>query len=376
MNLALVLTNDWELFGDGSGNYFELQHNPTLDLLNILKDYNAKITLMAEVAQQFGFQSIIEEHNWAKDVVNAWEDIVQQTVSLGNDVQLHYHPQWINAFYEHSKWFLNDKHWSIAKLESSEIYSTLLKAKNYLEHTIRQTNKDYKCIAFRAGAYYIEPSKNVIPTLEEIGIKCDSSVTKGLFTKGYFDYCNAESNVLPWRANREAIKQEGNSNIVEFPIYSEVGFESPIIKKFFPKFYYLLRYGIDVHKQELEWAIQRDKVKSIKYPRANRVYKKNEAKDVGHYVKQILGRQAIQLDYDYLPASVFVKVIENIFNHPDLKSLRDQNITIPVIASGHIKDAYNNDNLKWILEKLNNKMRNSVKYWTLSEAFNNYSKHL
>ncbi len=372
MKLALVLTNDWELFGDGSGDYFELQHNPTLDLLKVLKDHNAKITLMAEVAQQFGFHSLVKEHKWANEITNAWESIVKQTVSEGNDVQLHYHPQWINAFYEHSKWFLSDKHWSIAKLESNEISNILSKGKSYLEKVIKEVNKDYKCIAFRAGAYYIEPSSNVIKPLEELGIKCDTSVTKGLYTKGFYDFRDAKSNVFPWRISKDSIKYSGNANIIEFPIYSEIGFESPAFKKFFPKLYFLLRYGIDVRKQELDWAKQRDKVKSIKYPRSNRVYKKNESKEIKHYINQILGNQAIQLDYDYLPATVFVKVLENVFNHQDLKKYRNKDITIPVIASGHIKDAHTNDNLKWILEKINSKLGNEVKFWTLTEAYNNY----
>ena len=44
MKIGLVLTNDWELFGDGSGDYYELQYKPLEDLLKILKEYEAKIT--------------------------------------------------------------------------------------------------------------------------------------------------------------------------------------------------------------------------------------------------------------------------------------------------------------------------------------------
>lgn len=372
MNLALVLTNDWELFGDGSGDYFEIQHKPTLDLLNVLKDHNAKITLMAEVAQQFGFKSISQQYPWAKEVSSAWEEIVKQTIKMGNDVQLHYHPQWIGANYDGQKWALNEKHWSIAHLEKNEMKDILSNAKIYLEGLIKEVKPDYKCIGFRAGAYYIEPSKYVIEVLKEIEILCDSSVTKGLNTKGFFDYRDASNNIIPWQISNQSVKYSGDSGMIEFPIYSEIGFESPAIKKFFPKLYYLIRYGIDINDRELIWAKERDKIKGVRYPRSNRVYKKNEAKDINHYVKQILGKQAIQLDYDYMPASVFVKVLENVFNHPEVKKLRNKNITIPVIASGHIKDAFSNDNLKWILEKINKNLENEVKYWTLSEAYNNY----
>jgi len=52
MKLALILTNDWELFGDGSGDYFEIQHKPLEELLDTVEDHGAKLTVMAEVGQQ------------------------------------------------------------------------------------------------------------------------------------------------------------------------------------------------------------------------------------------------------------------------------------------------------------------------------------
>jgi hypothetical protein len=44
MRLGLVLTNDWELYGDGSGDYFEVQERPLRSLLRAAEDYGAKIT--------------------------------------------------------------------------------------------------------------------------------------------------------------------------------------------------------------------------------------------------------------------------------------------------------------------------------------------
>ena len=58
MNLGLIITNDWEVFGDGSGDYFELQHKPLEALLKVVEEYGAKLTVMAEVGQQWAHQTL------------------------------------------------------------------------------------------------------------------------------------------------------------------------------------------------------------------------------------------------------------------------------------------------------------------------------
>ena len=62
MKIGLVFTNDWELFGDGSGDYFEVQHNPLKDLLKVFDKYNAKLSIMAETFQQLKHREHIESN--------------------------------------------------------------------------------------------------------------------------------------------------------------------------------------------------------------------------------------------------------------------------------------------------------------------------
>ena len=52
MRFRIILTNDWELFGNGRGDYFEIQHNPLKELMEVISVYDAKLTIFAEVAQQ------------------------------------------------------------------------------------------------------------------------------------------------------------------------------------------------------------------------------------------------------------------------------------------------------------------------------------
>lgn len=376
MKIALIFTNDWELYGDGSGEYFEIQHNPLLELTKILGQYGAKMTIMAEVFQQLKHIEFTDSNKSFKNITESWEKILQDSYNAGHDVQLHLHPQWNEAKYENNEWLLGDN-WSIGKRPKDQIENFISKGKTYLESVIRKVDENYMCNCFRAGAYYIEPSSNVIDTLEKNEFICDTSVTKGTYVDGYYDYRKAYSNILPWSIGSEGvIKKSDNSKLIELPIHSAISIDSEAFKKFVPDIYYKLRFGVSLSEAEKSWMRERDKVKSVRYPVSRRAYKKHENKNISWYVNKILSKNAIQLDYDYLPASVFVKMLENIFNDKALKKYRTTDIVIPIIASGHVKDMHNTDNVKGILDGIDNKLKDKVVYLKLSEAAEYSKKNL
>lgn len=374
MKLGLVLTNDWELFGDGSGDYFDVQHNPSLNMLDLLNEYDAKMTLFAEVGQQWGFQSLIGQHESAEKIVNDWENLIRKYYTSGHDVQLHIHPQWTDGSYINNQWQLNDKNWSIGKLKADEKYSLLKRGKEYLEQVVSQVDNEYKCNIFRAGAYYIEPSSEVISSLDKLGFLADTSVTKGKIVSSEFDYTNAPDNLIPWRIKESVAIENNDGKIIELPIYSHFTLDSEVLRKFLPSLYFKWKFGKSPSHKEQEWAKERDRIKSIRYPIERRAYKKKEIRHFWWYVSKFISKNPIQLDYDYLPATAFVEIIKKILNNKKYEQYFKNGITLPVIASGHIKDAHNNDNLRWILEKIKNELSNEVEFWTMSQAVKQFKK--
>ena len=133
MKLGLIVSNDWELFGDGSGDYAEVQHQPLEALLQTVEDHGAKLTVMAEVAQQWAHQRIAPHAPWAHEVVEAWESILRETIARGSDVQLHLHPQWLHARYEQDAWHVDYDQWAIGDLDRASIESHLREGKQYLD---------------------------------------------------------------------------------------------------------------------------------------------------------------------------------------------------------------------------------------------------
>jgi hypothetical protein len=371
MKLGLVFTNDWELFGDGSGDYFEVQHNPMLETLEMISKLGAKITIMAEVGQQFAYLKLSDSQPDAKKISESWEKILEDTVRHNFDVQLHFHPQWLNSNYENGKWNLDMEHWAISSLPPESINNILIEGKNYLESLLQKIKPNYKCIAFRAGAYCIQPSNEVIDSLKKTGFLADTSVTKGLVSEGFYDFKDAYSNIIPWFVEDDINKQgEKNEGILEMPIYSIYNYDSQAFKKYFPSLYYRIKFSTKLKEYELAWQNKREKVKNLRYPRSQRFYKANVNKNLNWYLSAILSKQAIQLDYDFLPPGVFVKMLKSIYNINEVKKYKNEDIILPVVATGHIKDSYNCNNLKWILEKINLELPDKVVYLTLSEAVN------
>ena len=258
MKLALIFTNDWELFGDGSGDYFEVQHQPLLDLVNTFEAHGAKLTVMAEVFQQIKHLEFEKENDSFKKITEAWETIIQEVYSRGHDVQLHIHPQWNEAKYKNKEWFLGDN-WSIGKRPKLQIEDFIKQGKSYLESVVNGVDKGYSSNCFRAGSYYIEPSDLVIETLNKFQFDCDVSVTKGGYVESYYDYRKAYSNLLPWRIGAKGVNTKmENASLMELPIYSAFGLDSEALKKYVPRLYYQLRFGVKPTQLELEWIKERD----------------------------------------------------------------------------------------------------------------------
>lgn len=377
MKLGLVFTNDWELYGDGSGDFWDVQYYPMIEFLDVLEQYGAKMTIMAELGQQLSYKSISEFNNDAKKISDAWDYLIVDAIKRKHDVQLHFHPQWLGAKYN-EKWELT-KDWSIGKLDVNEVEKIISTGKNYLESILHQHDSNYQCICFRAGAYYIEPSEKVVQTLIKYNFLCDTSVTKGLISDGYFDYSHAYSNVLPYfLSNDVKFKSPEETSLLEIPIYSKIAFQSNVLKKFFPKLYLNFWSGLEIPHDEIQWANQRDILKNQRYPREKRFYKQNQKKNLSFYLNQILSKVAIQLDYDYLYPTEFVNILEKIFDDDDIKHLQNKDVILPIVSSGHIKDVPDTKNIDKILKLIKQNLGDKIVFMTLSEAvkyfFENKSK--
>ena len=381
MQIGLIFSNDWEVFGDGSGDYFVVQHEPLQQCLKATSDHGASMSIMAEVGQQiWGFRKLGESQEWAHEIAEAWESILADTIRAGGDVQLHLHPQWIGADFVDGSWDLDYDKWSIGRLPEAEVYNALKTGKDYLESILKPIKSDYTCHSFRAGAYCIQPSQTVIRVLEQLGFKADTSVTKGYFDASFYDYRNAHSNVLPWKIGSDVRFPSPDGSLLEIPIYSFSMIESLGLRAVLggtkaKNLSYKLSLGVPYHEEDQKWFRERDRIRAERYPAQNRPMQQSSS----HKIKGLLSSKEgllsivawpnkIQLDYDYLPPNVFVKAIERIFDEKWARRYADTDLIIPVMASGHVKNMHNADNLNRILELARTSLGDRLVFWNLDQA--------
>lgn len=234
---SLILTLDYELYGNGSGDIYTHIIEPTKRILALAAQYKAKITFFVEVIEFWRIDEEWKRGNKMGYTTNPIDDIrnqLQDAYKDGHDIQLHLHPQWVDAKYEKGQWVVNLNEWRLGGYKKEGGYSLLNLLKNgkkTLEEWINPIDANYECIALRAGGYNIQPSQEIVTAMKEAGLKIDSSIYPGgkeTGTLSNYDYSNIEKDKEYWQASNE-LEKEGTNGIYELPI---VAFPIPRWKKF------------------------------------------------------------------------------------------------------------------------------------------------
>jgi hypothetical protein len=198
--IYLALVDDWELRGNGSGDMAKIQFEPIRKLVSIYNKYGIRGTFNAEVMQQLSCRRLQPKHQELKMLADTWDHILLETHSQGHDIQLHIHPQWLDAEYTDGKWLLK-ANWSILKHNPDEVYKMLLAGKEYLEKLLQPADSNYRCVSFRSGAWCIAPSPFIMQLLVKIGIVFDISIVAGIRYDNkniQLDYASCEEGFLPF----------------------------------------------------------------------------------------------------------------------------------------------------------------------------------
>lgn len=198
--IHLALTHDWELRGDGSGDIEQIQFAPLRRLLSIYQKSGARTTFMPDVMQQLTFRRFEEKYPELKLLADAWEEHVLDACGRGHDIQLHLHSQWSDAKFDAGRWRLAGS-WSLLDYPRERAAPMLSATKSHLESVVRRGYPNYRCIAFRASALALAPSKYLLPVLAETGIEIDVSMAGGFFLNNQtldLDYRGCEESFLPY----------------------------------------------------------------------------------------------------------------------------------------------------------------------------------
>jgi len=184
--IQLVLSDDWELYGDGSGDMRRIQFETLRTLTDIYEQAGLRGSFNAEVMQQLQHLQWGREHPHLLDLANEWRRLLRDTFARGHDVQLHLHPQWHAAQYVDGNWLLSGD-WSLSKHPPAQVNDMLRAGVAYLESELRPVDPTYRCVAYRAGAWSLGTGPLGLPALVDAGIRLDISVAPGLVKTGEVD---------------------------------------------------------------------------------------------------------------------------------------------------------------------------------------------
>lgn len=175
--IKVLLTFDYEIFfGKNYTNYEEVLFMPTDILLQKGKELGIPLVFFPDM-----LSIALPNENIDNEYTEAFISQLNNAISQGNDVQMHFHPHWINAKYDKNTciWSLVDGIWSFSDLVRQygehEGKALLYKAHNCFLNTFKK-----QPIAFRAGGFSISNDDiSLLSYLIELSYRFDSSVVPG-----------------------------------------------------------------------------------------------------------------------------------------------------------------------------------------------------
>ncbi len=224
MRFRVLFTLDYEIHGNGSGSPRALMVDPTERLLAQLDRHGARLTVMADVAEILRFGRHRDETGRDEFAFEAIRRQLQGAVRAGHDVQLHLHPSYYNARYVDGRLEQDYAEYDLARLPDDRLDRIVREAKGWLEELLRPVDPGYRCVAFRAANWSMNPARGIVRALARNGIDIDTSVFKYGRRNGMvsFDYGAAHDALVPWRVDEEDVcRRDPRGPVREFPIYCE-----------------------------------------------------------------------------------------------------------------------------------------------------------
>jgi len=168
----VVLTFDYELFlGLDSGTAQNSILIPTNEVIKLLKKYNAKAIFFVDIT----YLLTLQKYNH-KDLDQILRQL-KELRDLGSSIELHLHPQWLDAKPNKDRWFFDSfERYRLHSLDEKEIKELFDKSVSFMQKEL-----NIKPIAFRAGGWSVMPFGKLKDAFVKNGIKIDMSVLPGFY---------------------------------------------------------------------------------------------------------------------------------------------------------------------------------------------------
>ncbi len=213
MKFHLILTLDYELFGNGTGCIDKCIVEPVDRLLDILEPFDCHCTFFVDALEFIAIRREAGAPQFTS--VGRLEEQLRQINAGKHSLQLHLHPQWLDARWGGDEWLLNHQFWRIGDMPRDRIDEAVLKGMAYL-----QEFTDRPVTTFRAGGWAIQPGREALDSLKENGILVDTTVAPGARNpaKGdWFDFRRCPDKPF-WKIDNDPCSEDAKGRLLEVPI--------------------------------------------------------------------------------------------------------------------------------------------------------------
>ncbi|MEO5346588.1 MAG: hypothetical protein H7834_09455 [Magnetococcus sp. YQC-9] len=180
--IHLLYSADYELFLGGIALPEEaVLIEPTARLLACCDRVGIPLTLFADVACLWRYRALGLER-----FPELAEAQLVDAIRCGHDVQSHLHPHWENTRIADGRFLFDPKDYLCGTCvkdpyeRRARTVAWLRRAATHLSDLLTPHAPDYRCIAFRAGGYGLQPDEAMLlAALSETGYRIDSSIIPG-----------------------------------------------------------------------------------------------------------------------------------------------------------------------------------------------------
>lgn len=228
--IYILYSDDYEVFS--GGNYSSEEKvllETTEHLLSACEDIGVPMTLFCDLMCLWRYREL--GYDTFPDSV---DNQLKQTIKKGHDIQAHIHPHWLETeiifdkeggnryIFEPSKFLLGNWVSEGGLTLRNFCINIFTKAKTYLEDLLCPVNQSYRCIAFRAGGYGMQPhTKEILEAMWDTKFVIDSSIIPGLIK--YNNIQAIDFSMVPHKGNyfvspELGLNQISKEGIFEIPL--------------------------------------------------------------------------------------------------------------------------------------------------------------
>lgn len=196
-SIKVILEDDWEIHGNGSGNVAAKQYIPLLFYLDILNKYNIKATFFPDLAHYDFLNKNNKIRNYRIQEL-LWNESLLLIMEKGHEVGLHIHPQWLSAEIKENGILLGNE-WNIGSYTIAEQEYLIEQGVEHINNMYKEVSIDMRVSVFKAGSWSMHPSGNILSILYKNDIGTILGPIKNTVIPRFLvDYSKMESPFYPY----------------------------------------------------------------------------------------------------------------------------------------------------------------------------------